>query len=709
MPIRGFLAAALFCAAVFVVPNASWRPAFAQNAVQPVQFSVEHGFFDTAFSVTLTTTTPGTEIRYTTDFDSPSRITGTIYSAPILVSGTTVLRAIAYSTTTTDTSPVATQTYLFLNQTLAQSNTPGGAWPTIFAANDGKGPYPADYEMDPQVVSHPNYSGTHALPDVLRALPSISIVTDPRHLWDPVSGIYHNQIEEGALWERPISVEWIDPTGVSRGFSERAGMRIHGNSSRRPYRTPKKSFRLVFGSAYGNSSLNFRVFDDPAAVGKFERLVLRGGSNYSWLRNDRDQRRKTDFIADEFARRTWLEMGGLASRGGWVHVYLNGLYWGMYNILERMDERFLAANRGGVRADYDMIEPDDDADPVVISTVVGDLKAWNTLTATVESVPVSAAAYAQAKQLIDVVDLADYMILMHTVGNTDWPEHNWYAYRKRSGADTRFRIIPWDTETSLQQLDENVTTGDFPGSPARIYLRLLTNPDFRQMVADRLYWHLQRADGKLTPAACATRIATLAALIDKPIISESARWGDYARDVYSDTTALKGAPAYLYSRDLPHAFTDPSGMVSDDEQLTWLQNIDTRLTVYCPQRPAKLIGQYVANGWVTTTLNPPAILAVSGPISGTEPISVDVSNAPNTGAGELVVSLNGDPRAEGGGIAPYALTGDDLLSVPIVYTSTLSARVKLGGVWSPLEFVTIARPQIAPYEKRLWLPVLGNR
>jgi hypothetical protein len=567
------------------------------QAAPVIGFSVAHGLFDAAFAVELTTTLPAATIRYTTDFETPTAVTGTVYAGPIAINRTTVLRAFAYSSATTATVPVATQTYIFPAQVVAQPNTPGGAWPPIFSKNDGKGPYPADYEMDPQVTGHPGYSNTLALPAVLRALPSISIVTDQRHLWDAASGIYYNQNEEGALWERPISVEWIDPAGASAGFSERAGMRVHGNSSRRPYRTPKKSFRLVFGSAYGNPRLDFKVFDDPKAAKRFERLVLRGGSNYSWLRNDRDQRRKSDFVVDEYARRAWLDMGGLAARGGYAHVYLNGLYWGVYNITERMDERFLAGNLGGARTDYDLIEPNDDNDPTVIEAASGELTAWNILTATLGALPVSDEAYAQAQALVDVENLADYMLLMHMAANTDWPAHNWYVYRKRTGSDRRFKMIVWDSDTSMQDLDEDVTRATFPGSPADVFLRLMTHPDFRQLVADRFYWHVQRGEGALTSARCIARYTALTALVDRPIVAESARWGDYARDVYNDASAPKGAPAYLYSRDLPDAYTDPQALVPDSEQLTWLENRAVRLNSWCPQRPALLLAQYAANSW----------------------------------------------------------------------------------------------------------------
>src|SRR5690606_26906039 len=185
-------------------------------------------------------------------------------------------------------------------------------WPTEFAANDGEGPFPADYEMDPEIVNYPGQEGMTA--EALRALPSLSLVTDLPNLWDPQQGVYWNAIQKTRLWERPISVEWIDPTG-GPGFTAGAGVRVHGQASRKPARTPKKSLRIYFRAEYGLGKLNFPVFNDPGGLAKFDRLLLRNGGNRSWPYWDRDQRREADYVNDEWARRTQREMGGLNARG----------------------------------------------------------------------------------------------------------------------------------------------------------------------------------------------------------------------------------------------------------------------------------------------------------------------------------------------------------------------------------------------------------
>ena len=66
----------------------------------------------------------------------------------------------------------------------------------------------------------------------LLALPSISIVTDKRHFFDSRTGIHVKPEGRGRKWERPVSVELIDPQGREPGFQIDAGIRVRGGHSR---------------------------------------------------------------------------------------------------------------------------------------------------------------------------------------------------------------------------------------------------------------------------------------------------------------------------------------------------------------------------------------------------------------------------------------------------------------------------------------------
>jgi hypothetical protein len=101
--------------------------------VSDTKFSQDRGFFDAPFSLSITCATPGVTIRYTVDGTAPTASTGLIYANPLVVTGTTVIRAAAFKTGLLP-SDVDAQTYLFLNDVIRQSTNgvalPG--WPATW-------------------------------------------------------------------------------------------------------------------------------------------------------------------------------------------------------------------------------------------------------------------------------------------------------------------------------------------------------------------------------------------------------------------------------------------------------------------------------------------------------------------------------------------------------------------------------------------------
>ena len=700
----------------------------------PPTFSRQRGLVTDPFQLTLSTFVAGGTIRYTLDGSTPTPSTGTIYSGPINISATTAVRALVY--TASDTSPVETHTYIFYKTVRNQSNTPPPGWPSFFAANtDTYGPYPADYEMDPDIVNHANY--TNKIDTMLLSIPTISLVTDLPNLWDPNTGIYYNPNEKNGdpgsrpdplanEWERPISLEWINPDGTP-GFGALGGARMHGQASRRPKNTPKHTFRISFKKKYGAGKLDFALFDFGDPVAKFDQILLRNGGNRSWSYHDRDQRRETDYANDEWSRRTWIQMGGLTARGTYAHLYINGLYWGLYIVTERLDEKMLQAYLGGLETDYDYIVSEEDLGDTPFASA-GDLTAYNQLLAELGGTgDLTNEKYQAAAALMDMENFADYLLHTHYIGKTDWPNHNYNAYRKRTGSDIRFKWMTWDDDSGFNKFNQIwYKPNDFlnyPDSPGWMFLRLITNPEFRQLFADRIYKHVVASDGVLTPANCAAVYTDLTNKIDQAVIGESARWGDYTRDIYArpDAVPNKARPAYLYSRDLDP--TDPINFLVQSsppvtipltDKKSWVQVRTEKLNTYCPGRGNNLISQYVApsftapltstTGIVTTTFNiqlyqttliPPTYSQKGGGVSAN--YNLIISNPNSSNVGDIYFTTDGtDPRAFGGGIGATATAGADSASTMITQVTNVKARVLNAGVWSPLMDYMFYPPQ--PFE-----------
>src|SRR6185436_5762971 len=219
-----------------------------------LQFSHTHGFYHAPFDVSLATQIPNASIYYTTNGMIPTRASGRLYERPVKVQFTTTLRAVAIEIDLAIT-PIKTETYIFPADVLKQT---GGGFPKTWGTNQGKA-VPADYEMDPKIVNHPDYRGM--VEGALESIPTLSIVMEPDDLFGPQHGIYPHSQETGSEWERAASAELIYPDGRI-GFDVNCGIRIQGGWNRRPEESPKHAFRLVFKKKYGPATLQFPLFGE---------------------------------------------------------------------------------------------------------------------------------------------------------------------------------------------------------------------------------------------------------------------------------------------------------------------------------------------------------------------------------------------------------------------------------------------------------------
>ena len=211
--------------------------------VAPVEMSVGRGFHDAPFELEISSSTPGAVIWYTTDGSTPDKNNGKIYRQPLSIDTTTTLRAVALKPGNLP-SQIATYSYVFVAEVPRQS--PEGLPPLGFA-RDGLEQHRFEYGMDPDIVDHDQWGPL--IHDALMDLPSLAIVTDLENLFDIETGIFFNQQERGREWERPVSLELLNPDG-RKGFQIEAGIRIRGCHSRSPA-NPKYSLRLFFRKKCG--------------------------------------------------------------------------------------------------------------------------------------------------------------------------------------------------------------------------------------------------------------------------------------------------------------------------------------------------------------------------------------------------------------------------------------------------------------------------
>ena len=190
----------------------------------------------------------------------------------------------------------------------------------------------------------------------------------------PDVGIYANSEESGDLWERRVSVELFGFED-GRQIQVDAGVRMQGNASRWPSR-PKHNLRLAFRDEYGADHLEFPLFDGTS-IQSFNGLVLRGGNGDSWTNPTVHHR--AAYLRDQWHRDVQVAMGQETSLQRYAHLYINGLYWGLFHIFERVDADFMAEHFGGEPEEYDVIKDIRNTGGQV-EAVSGSTDAWLELT-----------------------------------------------------------------------------------------------------------------------------------------------------------------------------------------------------------------------------------------------------------------------------------------------------------------------------------------
>ncbi len=541
-------------------PNAE---AWALPQTADTKFSQDRGFYDTPFKVAITSATGDAQIRYTTDGSQPNQEGGTLYEGPIEITTTTTLRAAAFSDGMRS-SDIDTHTYIFPKAVMRQPESPEG-WPSTrpgYAGRGGGGFFGFGrrqggraVDMDYAMAAPSDVKATEEeVVEALTSLPSLSVVTELSHLLDSKEGIYANPSNRGRDWERPISVELIDPTGGEEGFHWNAGLRIRGGHSRSPY-CKKHAFRIYFRDDYGDGKLNYPLFGSEG-VEEFDDIDLRTAQNYSYHYSDSGS--QNTMVREVFSRDTQRAFGQPYARSRYYHLYLNGLYWGLYQSQEHTEASYGSSYFGGDEDDYDTIK----ASRTGERATDGNEEGWRHLyeesgNIAAESDPgkrleryydlqgLDAAGNPDLKKIVylDSENLIDYMLIIFYTGNFDAPisrfmgnrmTNNWFSIFQRDGR-RGFQFFCHDSEHSLgsdggariNRVGPFPAGSDYRGSnPQWIHQQLLAVDEYRQAFQKRAEWALLGENGPLTETAVLDRIDRRAATVGKAILAECARWGD---------------------------------------------------------------------------------------------------------------------------------------------------------------------------------------
>lgn len=544
-----------------------------QPQVADTKFSVSRGIYEDPFALEITTATAGAVIRYTTDGSAPTATRGRVYRGPIAISGTTVIRAAAFLGGSIPTN-VDTHSYLFLSDIAGQQRNgaaPNG-WPT--GAINGQ---VYDYGMDPDIVDG---LATNELKEALAAIPSAMMTIAQSDFSSEDAGIYSNPRNRGREWERPGHLEIFYPETPDRNVAVRCGLRVRGGASRTPS-NPKHAFRVFFREEYGDSVLRAPLFEADG-VEEFEKIDFRTAQNYSW--SLRGNRRENTFLREVLGRDLQAKMGQPHTRSRYHHLYINGIYWGLFMTQERAEAEHGSRYLGGKSSDFDTLKSAGSSSGYITEATDGTLDGdWRRLWDLTQQLAAGTNpnAYNEIRGLgangqrdtslpvlLDVDNLIDWMLIIGYTGNYDSglsdfvsASNNWYAVRNRETDDRGFSFFVHDGEHTLgagnkwDGANDRINTNNGAdrrqlfnrSNPQFIHFELADHvPEYRERFANRAQ-ELLFNGGLLAPESVLALMEKRRLVVEKVIVAESARWGDAKTNPPADKSDWEGAVADLQS------------------------------------------------------------------------------------------------------------------------------------------------------------------
>ena len=346
-----------------------------------------------------------------------------------------------------------------------------------------------------------------------------------------LGGNYTNLFNSWGGFKLPSSLEYFDKNGNFQfeGYGESDK---HGNDS---WAYAQKGVDYVVRDEYGyNDQFNYQIFHNKTRQ-KFQRIILKAAASDNYPLFGAGSCHIRDAFIQSLSDRAGLSLDGRASEN--CVLYINGQYWGVYEIREKMnDPDFTDYYYGQKEEDIDLLRY---WGGMVVQ--YGSQNDWNDLFnyITTNSMAVQ-ANYNSAASRIDVQSVMDYMILNTWAVNSDWIIWNSMWWRGTATPNVKWRYSNWDMDNTFD-LGQNFagwpTTGptadpcalsnSYGNSGANtghfnIFNKLMENPGFKSMFVSR---YSQLTQTYLSCNYAKAFLDSMVANIAPEMPGQIARWG----------------------------------------------------------------------------------------------------------------------------------------------------------------------------------------
>ena len=262
-----------------------------------------------------------------------------------------------------------------------------------------------------------------------------------------------------------------------KSFNVPCGIKLFGGSTRG---LPKKSFALKFKKKYGSASLNYQVFENRD-YSKYNSLILRSGSQDSKYAFFRDTL-MTSLVEDV----TNLKVQAYKS----VILYINGNYWGVYNIREQVDDDFISNNFNVPNEGSNIVRIDNDI-------TVGDAKEYFNLLKYLETHDISKDKnYEYVKTKLNIESYIDFWVAENWVANNDIVNTRFYYHKNIDKG--RINMIFYDLDFAMWNPTHNYFTfsiqpeGMSDLNVSTLMMRkLIQNKEFKKTFVERVSYQMK--------------------------------------------------------------------------------------------------------------------------------------------------------------------------------------------------------------------------